>query len=137
MIRLVENQGGIVARDQLGAESLDGLSRTPASNGRPLILIGTDKGSPVRWRFDVAHELGHVLLHSSLRFSALRSEDVKLVERQAHRFAAAFLLPLDAFAEDCFAVSPRRDAITQAEVEGVDCHDDHSMSRRGHALGGR
>jgi len=105
VIRLVENPGGIVARDKLGAESLDGLSRTPVSSGRPLILIGTDKGSAVRWRFDVAHEIGHVLLHSRLQVSALRSEDLKLVERQAHRFAGAFLLPLDTFAEDCFAAS--------------------------------
>ena len=74
--------------------------------GRPFILIGTDKGSPVRWRFDAAHELGHLVLHSNLDRSLLtKAEHFKQIEKQAHRFAGAFLLPIESFGEDLFGAS--------------------------------
>ncbi len=106
MVRLVENQGGIVVRDKLGAESLDGLSELVPGERRPHIVIGTDKGTGVRWRFDCAHELGHVVLHSHVAPALLRrSEQFKRLESQAHRFAGAFLLPLDSFVDDLFAAN--------------------------------
>lgn len=105
MIRLLENQGAVVARDHFEASTLDGLSTLcEDDDDRPLVLIGTDKGSAVRWRFDAAHELGHVLLHGRLPEADLRRpEQFKEIERQAHRFAAAFLLPLAEFGDDLFA----------------------------------
>jgi Zn-dependent peptidase ImmA (M78 family)/DNA-binding XRE family transcriptional regulator len=106
MVRLVENQGGIVVRDRLGAESLDGLSELVPEARRPHIVIGTDKGTAVRWRFDCAHELGHVVLHSHVSPALLqRAEQFKRLEAQAHRFAGAFLLPFNAFADDLFAAN--------------------------------
>lgn len=106
MALLLENQGAILARDQLGAESLDSLSEFVERQCRPYILIGTDKGSAVRWRFDAAHELGHVLLHANVRPELLRSpEHFKRIEHQANRFAAAFLLPLGPFTDDLFAAN--------------------------------
>jgi Zn-dependent peptidase ImmA (M78 family)/DNA-binding XRE family transcriptional regulator len=104
MVYLLENQGVIVARDNLGAESLDGLSNwTPE---RPFVMIGTDKGTAVRWRFDAAHELGHLVLHNRIDPALLsKTADFKLLEAQAHRFAGAFLLPLQAFADDFFAAN--------------------------------
>ncbi len=105
-VLLLENQGTVIARDVLGAESLDGLSELTAEDERPHIVVGTDKGTPVRWRFDVAHELAHILLHSRLPLeSLLRPEQFKRIEEQAHRFAAAFLLPMTSFGEDLFAVN--------------------------------
>jgi Zn-dependent peptidase ImmA (M78 family)/DNA-binding XRE family transcriptional regulator len=103
---LLENHGAIMAMDKLGADTLDGLSEFVADEGRPYIIIGTDKGSAARWRFDAAHELGHIVLHSRLDKSLLsRPEHFKRIEEQAHRFAAAFLLPLASFGEDLFAVN--------------------------------
>ena len=105
-VRLVENQGAIVARHVLEADSLDSLSTMSARAKRPFIIVGTDKGTAARWRFDVAHELGHLLLHRDVEQKTLRSSPVfKRVEEQAHRFAAAFLVPLDAFRDDLFALS--------------------------------
>ena len=105
MMLLLENHGFIVARDRLGAEALDGLFTTDP-DGRPFILIGTDKGSAVRWRFDCAHELGHVVLHRDLATEHLaKPEQYKRIEEQAHRFAAEFLLPKVSFGEDLFAVN--------------------------------
>ena len=103
MVYLLENQGVIVARDSLGDVTLDSLS---AISDRPYVMIGKDKGTAVRWRYDAAHELGHLLLHRNLNPKALaRPTDFKLIERQAHRFGAAFLLPMAPFADDFFAAS--------------------------------
>ena len=106
MVLLLENQGAVVARDRLGADTLDGLSQISEHEKRPFIVIGTDKGSPARWRFDAAHELGHILLHSYVSAEILaRPEMFKKIEGQAHRFASAFLLPLAPFGDDLFGVS--------------------------------
>ncbi len=55
----------------------------------------------VRSRFDIAHELGHMILHRQFRQLPQREDHLfKLIENQAHRFASAFLLPAEAFRED-------------------------------------
>jgi Zn-dependent peptidase ImmA (M78 family)/DNA-binding XRE family transcriptional regulator len=106
MILLLENQGAVVARDLLGADTLDGLSQLAPEDERPYIVIGTDKGTPARWRFDAAHELAHILLHANVQPESLdRPEMHKKIEGQAHRFARAFLLPLASFGDDLFGVS--------------------------------
>jgi Zn-dependent peptidase ImmA (M78 family)/DNA-binding XRE family transcriptional regulator len=103
MVYLLENQGVIVARDNLGDVTLDSLS---TFSDLPYVMIGTEKGTAVRWRYDAAHELGHLLLHRNLNPKALtRAVDFRRVEKQAHRFGAAFLLPMDAFADDFFSAS--------------------------------
>lgn len=106
MVLLLENQGVVIARDAFDAGALESLCERPPDTDRPFVIIGTDKGTAVRWRFDVAHELGHLLLHSRIPPGLLqRKEQFKEIETQAHRFAAAFLLPLDQFADDLFGIS--------------------------------
>lgn len=106
MVRLLENQGVVVARDMLGASTLDSLSEFDAFTDRPYVIIGTDKGTPARWRFDAAHELGHLVLHRRLDRRRLRNAaEHKEIENQAHRFAGAFLLPQASFCEELFAAS--------------------------------
>ncbi len=106
MILLLENQGAVVARDRLGADTLDGLSQFALADERPYMIIGTDKGTPARWRFDAAHELGHMILHAGVQPENLDRLDIhKKIEEQAHHFARAFLLPLASFGDDLFGVS--------------------------------
>ncbi len=106
MLSLLEHQGVVVAHDALGAATLDSLSEFNATADRPLVLIGTDKGTAVRWRFDAAHELGHLLLHRNLDKRRLgNTAEHKEIENQAHRFAGAFLLPRVAFSEELFGAS--------------------------------
>lgn len=106
MVLLLENQGAIIARDLLGADTLDSLSEFVEHDARPYIVVGTDRGTPARWRFDVAHELGHMVLHAHVDPRLLtQAGHHKRIEQQAHRFAAAFLLPLAPFGEDLFAVN--------------------------------
>lgn len=84
-IRVAENAGAIVVKFTGVSKEIDALS----INGfRPLIIRASDKESPTRLRFDVCHEIGHLVLHRGPR----RPEH-SLAEEQAHRFASAFLLP--------------------------------------------
>src|SRR2546430_5985489 len=53
----------------------------------PYVLLNTGK-SGERGRFDAAHELGHLVLHSEHRLP--QGPDA---EQEANRFAAAFLMP--------------------------------------------
>ncbi|MFC0457704.1 XRE family transcriptional regulator [Arthrobacter liuii] len=53
----------------------------------PFVLMNTSK-SGERQRFDAAHELGHLVLHAEENSPSGRE-----AEAQAHRFAAAFLMP--------------------------------------------
>lgn len=104
MTRLVESNGVVTCRDNLGSRALDSLAyRTP---DRPFIIIGEDNGTAVRWRYDTAHELGHLVLHSHLdQRTVCRSIEAKEIEAQAHRFAGAFLLPLRPFSDDLYSAS--------------------------------
>lgn len=58
---------------------------------RPVVVRNTEKGSTSRARFDLAHELGHLVLHQGIE------EDEPYLEEQANQFASAFLLPRGAF----------------------------------------
>ena len=95
MVRLLENQGAIMALLRLDANNLDSFSVWYSST--PIIVVGNDKCSAVRLRFDIAHELGHLILHRSIDKIG---RYFKEIEDQASRFASAFLLPAKAFAKD-------------------------------------
>ena len=58
---------------------------------RPYVLLNTFKDAGERGRFDAAHELGHLVLHRSA--SILDQSH----EREADRFASAFLMPQEQF----------------------------------------
>lgn len=94
LVKLLESRGIIIARLALNAAKLDGLSGF-STEGRPYIVLNSEKASCVRSRFDAAHELGHLILH---RNAPLRPEPAsyKLMENQAHHFAGAFLFPRNA-----------------------------------------
>ena len=103
---LLENNGVIVSKVTLGTMYMDGFSGWDAPSNTPYIILGDDKGSAVRSRFDIAHELGHLILHRGLSPQCIHDPiNTKLIESQAHRFAGAFLLPSDTFSEDLYVIS--------------------------------
>lgn len=65
----------------------------------PIIVLGIKK-SAVRRNFDLAHELGHLLLHPHVDFSLLEKNERQQVEREADYFASCFLLPSHIIQED-------------------------------------
>jgi Zn-dependent peptidase ImmA (M78 family) len=58
-------------------------------NGFSYVFLNTSKTAE-RQRFDIAHELGHLVLHSE---SEMSPSDSREKEQQANRFASAFLMP--------------------------------------------
>jgi hypothetical protein len=62
VVRLLEAHGIVVARLLSGGRSLDAFSRW--FGDRPLVVLWADKGDKARSRFDEAHDLGQVVMHS-------------------------------------------------------------------------
>lgn len=85
VIRCIERNGIVTTRVHTSLDKVDAFC-VPYQD-RPVIVLGADKGQRDRSRFDAAHELGHLVMHT------VEDEGSKLAERQAHRFAAAFLMP--------------------------------------------
>lgn len=66
-----------------------------------LIGLSTDGRSKVRLNFDMAHELGHILMHNwDDSNEDLTHEEFTNLEKQANMFASAFLLPRESFVPD-------------------------------------
>jgi Zn-dependent peptidase ImmA (M78 family)/plasmid maintenance system antidote protein VapI len=87
MVRLLERHGCVVTRLAKGDSSrkIDAFSTWMGL--RPVIILSSEKDKVTRWRFDAAHELGHLVMHQDAEPGSLT------IEKQAHRFAAAFLMP--------------------------------------------
>lgn len=95
----VEGAGVIIIREETGISQIEGLSAWSEGLGRPIILLSADKDNGYRSRFDLAHELGHLILHRNISMPTKRDRH-KQLEQQAHRFAGAFLLPAETFANE-------------------------------------
>jgi Zn-dependent peptidase ImmA (M78 family) len=95
LVKLLENNGVLVTMMPESCRQVDAFSTW--LNGRPFIFLA-NKGSTTLTRFDAAHELLHLLGHADV----LPGD--KELERQANRFAGAFLLPRETFYDEC----PRR-----------------------------
>ena len=100
---LIEKSGVFVFEKAIG-EEIDAYSLW-TRNDRPYIILGNMKRSAVRRNFDIAHELGHLLLHYRLEFANLDRKEHKMIENEANMFAGALLLPEDEFALDMKDVS--------------------------------
>ncbi|MGQ7262927.1 helix-turn-helix domain-containing protein [Vreelandella sp. V005] len=101
VIQVMENAGIICTRATLGHVKMDGVSHVSVLDGRPYVLIAEDKANAICNRFDAAHELGHVVLHSKIPAAQYAKKELyDLLEGQAHRFASAFLMPPESFAQE-------------------------------------
>ena len=100
---LLEKNGIIVASYPVNQNNIDAYSQKikVEGNDRYIIVLSNDKNLAARSNFDAAHELGHILLHDwNIDIEELPREDFKQQEREANYFAAAFLLPKNAFLRD-------------------------------------
>lgn len=92
-----ESAGIIVVRKETEISAIEGLSSWSEELGRPIILLSSDKANAFRSRFDLAHEIGHLVLHKHIPRADERDR-YNQMEKQAHRFAGALLLPAENFA---------------------------------------
>jgi Zn-dependent peptidase ImmA (M78 family)/transcriptional regulator with XRE-family HTH domain len=87
LLRIVEKNGVIILNIPRNIPKIDAFSTwAKLDEERPIIALLLGRTMD-RVRFNVAHELGHLVLHRSLRSS------LKLVENEANEFASMFLLP--------------------------------------------
>ncbi|EDU37896.1 DNA-binding helix-turn-helix protein [Clostridium sporogenes ATCC 15579] len=103
IIYLVEQNGIIVTMFETNTDDIDAFSQLVNVDKLETYLIGCskNKGTAARIHFDVAHELGHILLHEwSEDIETLNKDEFKEKEKEANAFASAFLLPKDAFIKD-------------------------------------
>lgn len=84
MVRIVERAGALVTTFNSVSAEIDALS---VAFQRPIIVRNEAKESACRQRFDIAHELGHFVMHAG------QQTGDRTTESQANRFASAFLLP--------------------------------------------
>ncbi len=95
IIRLVESKGIVILPLPDVCNKVDAYSTWKGR--RPCMFLSQTKTAS-RVRFDVSHELGHIVLHEETAAGEAKTE------RQADRFAGAFLIPRESFIEEC----PRR-----------------------------
>ena len=88
LIQLAEANGVRVMSLPVDAETVDAFSAW--IDDRPFVFLSTAKTAE-RSRFDLAHELGHLVMHS-------RSRGDGDAEAEADAFASAFLMPRDSLA---------------------------------------
>lgn len=89
ILHLVESKGIKVYSLSEAPKDADGFSFW-YNNETPFILYDYSARSAERCRFDIAHELGHLLLH---RKEPLKNKNSRFMEREADTFASAFLMP--------------------------------------------
>ena len=98
---LAEKNGVIVAMIAMDSRNLDAFSTWDTVDHRPYIMLGNDTQSAFRTRFNVCHEIGHLVLHRGVTPSEFHDRKYfKLIESQANRFASALLTPDSSFSSD-------------------------------------
>jgi Zn-dependent peptidase ImmA (M78 family)/DNA-binding XRE family transcriptional regulator len=106
VIALFETHGIVVTRFELGSDEIDAFSCWIRQ--RPYVLLGSDKKSCSRSRYDAAHELGHLLLHRHVGQEDLEDKIIRdHIEREANMFAGAFLLPRDSVLREVYSMRMR------------------------------
>jgi len=99
MVSLLEENGVVLSTVKVTDKKIDAFTQ-PHNKNIFCVIIEDTKHSMVRRNFTLAHELGHILMHSSASFDELEKEAKKRIEDEANLFAASFLLPRNAFIQD-------------------------------------
>ena len=102
MIHLLESRG--VRVFSLAVDSLDLDAYSMWVEATPFVFLNLRKSSE-RSRFDAAHELGHLVLHTE---SVARGPKA---EKEADRFASAFLMPRDSIIGLCSRITTLQQVI--------------------------
>lgn len=103
LLFLLEKHGAFVFEKALG-DKVDAYSLW-SNEDTAYIMLGNLKKSAVRRNFDLAHELGHLLLHYKIEFPLLDKKSLREYEYEANLFAGAFLLPQEEFTKDIESLS--------------------------------
>jgi len=106
MLSIHTNENLIISLERQGIVVLEKtlLNKTDACSvwidDVPYIILGSQQKSQVRRNFDLAHELGHLILHANRDINTLDKKAFDQLEAQANHFASCFLLPRKPFLTD-------------------------------------
>jgi Zn-dependent peptidase ImmA (M78 family)/DNA-binding XRE family transcriptional regulator len=89
--RVFEHAGVVIVPHLVNTTKIDAFSRCGPT---AVIFLNQTIPSTSRWNFDIAHEGGHLVMHAGIQTGSIETE------REANRFASAFLMPQKAFARD-------------------------------------
>ena len=89
--RVAEHNGAVLIRHFTHADKIDAFARRSDFS---VIVLNMARKSTSRWIFDVAHEIGHFVLHSGIETGS------KETEAQANCFASSILLPRKTFGRE-------------------------------------
>jgi len=105
MTLLMENNGFIISKTGLDPQKVDACSVffTSAKSGKQPMIFLTSSTSAVRSRRDLAHELGHQVLHSWMGKEDF-DENADIIEKEAELFASYFLMPRDSMQRESFSI---------------------------------
>lgn len=97
LLEVAEINGVIIVEANMSDETLDAVSEWIGD--RPFIMLTDNGESAVRRRFNIAHEIGHILLHGDIEsIHDYTSQELKnVIEKQANYFASCLLLPENGF----------------------------------------
>jgi Zn-dependent peptidase ImmA (M78 family)/DNA-binding XRE family transcriptional regulator len=131
-LRAAERVGCVVLplESELGRH----LGMSVRSDQMPIICVAKSDVPGDRQRWTVAHELGHLALHGQAPPPRDNNEAARM-ERQAHRFAAAFLGPGDALIETLDQCGGRVTLRALAEVKAIWGIAIKALVGRYHSLG--
>lgn len=104
MTTLLEASGAIVVVSDFETRQIDGFSRRQSRDLPPLLYMNADQ-PPDRWRWTLAHELAHVVLHSAV-------DPYPEMEDDANAFASEFLAP-------AFEVKPQLADLNMGKLAGL------------------
>lgn len=99
LINIMESNGILITETSMHSEKLDAVSTWV--NSRPIIALTDNDESASRRRFNLAHELGHILLHFGIEniFELDNTKYKKILESQANQFASDLLLPDESYSD--------------------------------------
>lgn len=103
MVNIMEVNGFIVSTINSGKNSVGPFIQKHKIYDIPkyFMALGNDKKSVPKRNYDLAVQLGHVVLHDfCVDQSTLSKEEFKNIKEEANKFARAFILPKESFLED-------------------------------------
>ena len=108
---LLESNGIIVTGFKDVDEKIDAFSQRISTKEHGtvfMIALAIGDKPKCRLNFDMAHELGHILLHNwDDSNETLSKDEFNALEKQANMFASAFLMPRESFGRDVVPYSTK------------------------------
>jgi Zn-dependent peptidase ImmA (M78 family)/DNA-binding XRE family transcriptional regulator len=92
---ILEKNGIVLVREGVDCPDMDAVSVW--QGGRPFLLYSSQVTSGPRVAFNLSHEIAHIFLHAGVEVT---TKNLDRIEKQANRFAGAFLLPRETFSEE-------------------------------------